>query len=162
MRQHQINLICGLAALGIGIGYGLCIPLQVSDFSEGYNISGRTLPYILTIIMILCGAALTVSAVKARAKLSASDRNSEKGCKCTGWKAHLRVVLYVLLVGGYVLGLSHIGLITSTFVVLLLAMFLSGAKNPVRSILISAVVSVSLYCFFTLLMDVYFPEGILW
>ena len=161
MQQHQINLICGLAALAIGISYGLCIPLQVSDFSEGYNISGRTLPYILAIIMILCGAALTVSALRTRAKQPVSTKQHEKDFKSTSWKAHVRVVLYVLLVAGYVLGLSHIGLITSTFVVLLLAMFLSGAKKPVLSVLISAVVSVSLYCFFTLLMEVYFPEGVL-
>ena len=70
MRKYQGNFICGITALGIGIAYGLSIPHQVSDFSEGYNISGRTLPYILTLVMIACGLALTVISLVQRHRFS--------------------------------------------------------------------------------------------
>ncbi|WP_300734399.1 hypothetical protein [uncultured Desulfovibrio sp.] len=70
MRKYQGNFICGITALGIGIAYGLSIPHQVSDFSEGYNISGRTLPYILALVMVACGLALTVISLVQRHRFS--------------------------------------------------------------------------------------------
>lgn len=40
-------------------------------------------------------------------------------------------------------------------------MLLSGAKNHIITIALSAASALLLYAFFTLLMDVYFPGGIL-
>lgn len=161
MRKYQGNFICGITALGIGIAYGLSIPHQVSDFSEGYNISGRTLPYILALVMVACGLALTVISLVQRHRFSKMYEGVPTPPNPVSWGGHFRVILYVLLVILYTLGLCHVGFIVSTVIATIFAMLLSGAKNHIITIALSAAFALLLYAFFTLLMDVYFPGGIL-
>lgn len=55
MTYHEKNLAVGLLALAVGLAYALCIPYEVSDYSEGHNVSGRTLPAILAVLLMLAG-----------------------------------------------------------------------------------------------------------
>ncbi|WP_363322530.1 hypothetical protein [uncultured Desulfovibrio sp.] len=57
--------------------------------------------------------------------------------------------------------MCHVGFIVSTVIATIFAMLLSGAKNHIITIALSAASALLLYAFFTLLMDVYFPGGIL-
>lgn len=155
MTRNEKNLLVGLLAFLIGVLYALCIFGQVSDYSEGHNVSGRTLPAILSGVIMLAGLSLAVLSRRAR-------RNDAPEDDAMPPAARRRVAAYVGLVAAYALGLTYVGFIVSTAAALWLAMRLSGAGRPLLTALIGAAGALSLYGFFTLVMDVYFPVGWLW
>ncbi len=161
MTNHTKNLLVGVLALLLGLAYALCIPHQVSDYSEGHNVSGRTLPAILAGLLMLAGAGLAVQSWLAR-RGSLSSGNRDGAATPLSRAAMLRMAAYVCLVAGYALGLTYAGFITSTAAAIWLAMRLSGAGRPVLTAAISLAGAGFLYVFFTLVMDVYFPDGWLW
>lgn len=156
MNTPAKNALVGVLALVIGLAYALCIPYEVSDYSEGHNVSGRTLPAILAGLLMLAGAGLAVQSWARRRKAPAPETAPADGA------ARRRMAAYVCLVAGYALGLTYIGFLTSTALALWLAMRLSGAGRPLLTAAISLAGAAALYVFFTLVMDVYFPEGWLW
>ena len=161
MTKHTKNLLVGVLALLMGLAYAFCIPHQVSDYSEGHDVSGRTRPAILAGLLMLAGAGLTIQSWLAR-RGGPSSGNGEETATPLSRAALWRMAAYVCLVAGYTLGLTYVGFIASTAVAIWLAMRLSGAGRPVLTAAISLVGAGFLYIFFTLVMDVYFPEGWLW
>lgn len=156
MTYHEKNLAVGLLALAVGLAYALCIPYEVSDYSEGHNVSGRTLPAILAVLLMLAGAGLSVRSWLARKRnLPAAGAETPPMSPA----ARRRVAAYACLVAGYTLGLTYVGFIVSTAAAMWLSMRLSGAGRPVLTAGISIAGAVFLYVFFTLVMDVYFPSG---
>lgn len=158
MNTPAKNALVGVLALVIGLAYALCIPYEVSDYSEGHNVSGRTLPAILAGLLMLAGAGLAVQSWARRHTVPAAEKPSAPA----DGAARRRMAAYVCLVAGYALGLTYVGFITSTTLALWLAMRLSGAGRPLLTAAISLAGAAALYVFFTLVMDVYFPEGWLW
>ena len=147
----------GVAAIVLGVGYALCIPWQVSDFSEGYNISGRTFPYIISGIMVLIGLGLTVTAWK---KLKTAYQH--EFCVPFSRETRIRICAYIALIAAYILGICYVGFAVSTVLACYTAMWLSGARNKKIILLISLVTTASIYVLFTIVMEVYFPETPLW
>ena len=147
----------GIAAIALGAGYALCIPWQVSDFSEGYNISGRTFPYIISALMVLIGMGITMTSWKKMKQAA-----QEEGQSALPKEVIRKIVGYVALISAYILGITHVGFIISTVVTCFLAMLLSGAKNKKLMALLSLITAASIYVLFTIVMEVYFPETPLW
>lgn len=156
-RQATNDMLTGLGAVVLSVAYYFAIPYCVSGYSEGHNISGRTIPYLVAGGMALIGVCLTARSALQRARLSdaASSPAFPPGVL-------RRTLLYVLLIVAYILGLTYVGFIVSTSLALFGAMHLTGARRYPLMAAISVVTGGVLYALFTLCMEVYFPAGWLW
>jgi len=70
-----------------------------------------------------------------------------------------RVILMILAIGVYILGVSHVGFLTSTFFLILFASRLSGARDWLRPVLFSLGILLVCYLLFEVWLKLALPRG---
>lgn len=159
MKKQIIKqeLIVGLCVMLIALIYAILTPFQASGYTEGNSISGRALPMCIAALLGFLGASHSYNNWKLHRSLP-PDREAPEPLDTEFIK---RVVLYLLAACAYVAGIEHIGFIVSSLAIIPCFILLSGGRNKVALIATSVVTPLALYVIFTIVMEIYLPDGLL-
>lgn len=149
--------IIGACVLGIAIIYGILIPFQASGYTEGNSISGRVLPVAIAALLGLLGASHAYNNWKLFRKLP-PDATEQPPLNRIFVK---RVILYLLASCAYVAGIEYIGFIVSSLIIIPCYILLSGGRNMKALVITSLATPLVLYAIFTVIMEIYLPDGLL-
>ena len=158
MRKAIAKRECmiGLCVLVMAIIYGIITPFQASSYTEGNSISGRALPLFIAMLLGFLGTLHSYSNWKLFQSLPA-DETVQEPLSPLFIK---RVVLYLLASCVYVAGIEYIGFIVTSFAVLPCLILLSGGRNKKALIATTVITPLVLYGIFTLIMEIYLPDGL--
>jgi hypothetical protein len=118
--------------------------------ATGFDASSRVFPMVVSGLLTLCGLALLLR--RLRAGLAKPLPARELGA----------TAICVVLVGGWVAALdAGAGFALSTFVLQAGLLWLSGQRDPVRLVLVAALVTVVTYLLFVMVLDVRLPRSFL-
>ncbi|MDL2210284.1 tripartite tricarboxylate transporter TctB family protein [Desulfovibrio sp. OttesenSCG-928-O18] len=158
MKKHLVKqeLIVGLCVMVIAVIYGILTPFQASGYTEGNSISGRALPLCIAALLGFLGASHSYNNWRLYKSLP-PDREAQEPLDKPFIK---RVVLYLLAACAYVAGIEYIGFIVSSLVIIPCFILLSGGKNKVALIATTIIAPLVLYAIFTVVMEIYLPEGL--
>lgn len=149
--------IIGICVLGMALIYEIITPFQASGYTEGSSISGRVLPLAIGALLGFLGALHAYNNWKLFASLPPETAQREPLSKAFV----KRVVLYLLAACAYVAGIEYIGFVVSSLVIIPCFIILSGGRNMKALIATSIITPLVLYGIFTLIMEIYLPEGLL-
>lgn len=149
--------IIGVCVLGIAIIYGTLIPFQASGYTEGNSISGRALPLAIAALLGLLGTLHGYNNWKLFLKLPPDTTEQPSINK----NFARRVVLYMLASCAYVAGIEYIGFIVSSLVIIPCYILLSGGRSMKPLVITSLATPLILYVIFTVIMEIYLPDGLL-
>ena len=149
--------IIGLCVVGLAAIYGVITPFQASSYVEGNSISGRALPLFIAALLGFLGGLHSYNNWKLFQRLP-EDEIKPEPLSATFIK---RVVLYLLAGCAYVAGIEYIGFIVTSIVILPCLILLSGGRSKKALIATSIITPLVLYGIFTLVMEIYLPEGLL-
>ena len=151
-EQRRDAWIGVVTAFGAAL-YLILIPWQVQPDHDGFaRISGRTVPYLIGATMLVLGALLCgLAARRARHMAPGGKRLFERD-------PVVRVAVYTGAIALYTVGIEQVGYMTSSAVMLLFAMWFSGARNRLVVLASVLVTPVVLYGVFHLLMQIPMPE----
>src|SRR5690606_17750291 len=117
------------------------------------GVSGRTLPYLAGVLMLLLGGALSLT---AWARAGRAAREAPEPVASTGWG---RVLIYTGLVALYAVSIASLGYVVSTAWALLAAMIFSGARGWLKLALVAAITPGILYGVFHVVMKIPLPDA---
>lgn len=145
MKKGNLVLAAICAVLGIGIiavasGYP-----TAADYGTGVPGPGLW-PIVISIVLLACTAILIFRTLKM---------SPEKNTKIELWTTGTRrVYLTMAILVVYLLVLPFLGFIISTFVLELIFIQWFAKKNPVITAVISAAITMVVYCAFRFLLNV--------
>ena len=59
--RYRSNLTAGIISVGLGMLCWIIIPYQIGeDYALTYGITSKTIPYAVSVLWIICGAALII------------------------------------------------------------------------------------------------------
>ena len=164
MNRHLVvrYIWIGIAALIIGLAYGICIPSQVLPYGEGYGISGQSLPKLIAAGLVLSGLLMIANGWRMLKKIQAAGKQAETQPGPLFGKAGLRRMLcYAGVLVVYFLLMERLGFIVSSIPALAAAMWLSGARSRIVIALTSVLAPPLLYLLFSSVMGIPLPRGVL-
>ena len=126
------------------------IPSQVKEV-KGFGVSPRVFPIILSMILLV----LSLSLFWRGHSNKATDKDTNE-YEISAKETKL-VLLTVLLIGAYIVMLEYLGYLITTVVVLGFLMYMYGQKNIKSIVITSLVIPLTIYYFFTKLMQIRLP-----
>ena len=144
-----------IAALAI-IFYVIPNYIDLEEEFELASLSPAFFPLLATWIIAALAGLLAISALW-QPKKTATDDGDEKWLspaeELSAYKAALVIVAYVL-------AMKYIGFLIATVLVLAVLLVLQDIKKPHQVVLISILVTGSVYLFFYFIMQVHLPAGL--
>lgn len=123
--------------------------LYSNNFANNEFYGPDFFPKLITIsMMILGGYMLVKSLLTFRKSTEAFEFNQQTA---------LKIVLFILLMAGYFLLFFIVGFIISSIIFLIFAQWIFGVKNKLIVIMVSVLVPIGLYLFFTQLFNIPIP-----
>ena len=147
----------GVATIAFSIFMFFSIKFFISD-SSFTGISGRVFPYVIDAFLLILGIALCWD---SRSRLSDCE-NGE--CLDTGaltGKQILDIVTWFGMVALYILGISYIGFMVSTFAILAASLWFLGLRKPIPFIAMVSIWPPLLWYLFHKIVEVQFPDALL-
>lgn len=136
----------------------LLIPSQVKVYMEGI-VNTRFLPYLVTILILICGLADIFKIVMKGKKETAEVQPADT--KKSGGKAgYLRVLGAVAAMGVWLWIVPSAGFVVSTVLLSAAIMLLAGNKSWIQIVLLSVILTMVVYCLFKLALNLRLPQGI--
>jgi len=123
--------------------------LYSNNFSNNEFYGPDFFPKIINISMMILGGYMLVKSLF-------TFKNSKESFKFNQQTA-LKILLFILLMIGYFLLFFILGFIISSIIFLLFAQWIFGVKNKLTIIIVSALVPIGLYLFFTQLFNIPIP-----
>lgn len=123
--------------------------LYSNNFSNNEFYGPDFFPKIITISMMILGGHMLVKSLLTL-------KNSKESFKFNQQTA-LKILLFILLMAGYFLLFFIVGFIISSIIFLLFAQWIFGVKNKLTIIIVSVLVPIGLYLFFTQLFNIPIP-----
>lgn len=149
------KFISGLAVTLVGILYWVATLYQVNGVPDAYGISSRTLPFLVSFVLVLLGSMLVVGSCKrwhravARPTESPGTRFSSRKC--------LRVVTYVGAIALYLLGILYISFTFSTALMVLFSMLFCGQRKRLVLVIVTLLAPLCIYFVFAKIMMIPLP-----
>ncbi len=145
MKKGNLVLAAVCAVLGVGIiAVALGYP-KAADYGTGVPGPGLW-PIVISIVLLACTALLLLKTLRM---------SPEKDTKIELWTTGTRrvyVTMGILVV--YLIVLPFLGFIISTFVLELIFLQWFAKKNPIITVVISAAITMVVYCAFRFLLNV--------
>lgn len=148
------DLWFGLAATAFSLFFALSTVLTVE--SRGDGVTGRTFPWLIAIALFSAGASFSLSTWR---KLRQSVRQSD--AKPLSGAGFTRIAVYMGTLCLYLLGIQFIGYVVSTVATLTFLMMYTGARNKAVIAVMAVLAPAGMWFAFARLMDVQFPEALL-
>ena len=141
------ELVIGLACIALGI----CVFVGAGSLQKvRLGIGPGGFPKFIAVVLMLLGAAQTIMAVSAG--VEAPKFNVEK-------KAATLFVSAVAVTAAYVALLPTVGFILLTPVLMLIMMYLFGAREYLKMIIIAVVTTIVVWLLFTEVFMIFLPVG---
>lgn len=121
-------------------------------------LNGRTFPYFIAVILFILGACLLYTTCKQLKR----DKQSLPPALHLSLGEMKRVALYLVILSLYCFGIVYVGYVVSTALTLLVLMIFNGAKNKIAIALMTAIVPCCMWYIFSVLMEVQFPQALLY
>jgi putative tricarboxylic transport membrane protein len=158
MARLNRDVVAGLVLVAIGVvGYlaarSIVAPVAVDPLGP------KTYPEILLGILGLLGVAIAIQGLRNGPGPTTTEDAEEEGEPEE--PAPLRMVAVLILGVVYVIVLGPLGYIVATAATLFALMLVLGLRNPLRAAGVGIAMTLVLYSFFDLLLEVPLPEGIL-
>lgn len=151
----------GIGVLCLGILFGLAIPFQVAATSESGNplVSGRTLPVIISALLVLLGALLAFKSHCACKECAPEDFSNVPAMEM---KARTkRVLTYLGAICVYMLCVSIIGFEISSGLMLIFAMWYTGCTSKLTIGVTAVLTPILIYLIFCKGMYMAMPDSLL-
>ena len=145
MKKGNLVLAAVCAVLGVGViamasGYP-----KAADYGTGVPGPGLW-PIVISIVLLACTAILIFRTLRM---------DPEKNTKIELWTTGTRrVYLTMAILAAYLFALPFLGFIIATFVLELIFIQWFAKKNPVITVVISAAITMVVYCAFRFLLNV--------
>lgn len=151
------DLVFGICTLCFTIFFGVSSIFTIStDGQDG--ITGQTFPFIITFILLALSFILLYKTVKSLKTIPEDQRVYTKAV--TSYET-MRILQFITALVLYVVGFIYIGFIVSTMAFLAYMMYFMHAPNKKIAGAIVIIAPLVLWYFFTKLMEVSFPEALL-
>lgn len=151
------DLYIGFASMAFSIFYGISTILTVKS-SSNITDSGRTFPYIITGLLFIISLTLVLNGIK---KINKVPCNQRTYMKLMQNDQAVRIIIYVIALSLYIFGFIYVGYIVSTTLYLVFLLSFMKAENKIVKYLIVLIMPVLLWLFFTIILEVQFPETLL-
>ena len=149
------ELLTGLTVVLIGVLYWLAALYQVDGIPDAYGISSRTLPSIVSSVLVLLGLLLAVEGYK-RWRCSPTIAVEQAKVRVATRKG-VRVLIYIGAIALYLLGIHYISFILSTGLMLLFSMLFCGQRNRIVLIVCTLLAPLCIYLVFAKIMMIPLP-----
>lgn len=161
MKKKTNDLIIGVVCLLVAIFYLVnAMSIKVFEGEGATFISSRTIPMLWGILMACLSLRLIWRGIKERAKSSKEQTKLQEKSK---WKKeNYTVAGTLLLLLLYVVGLYTAGFLVSTVFYLFLQILIltpKGKAHMVLTVLLSVIVTISIYILFVHALHVPLPAG---
>jgi len=144
--RYKDNLTAGILSIIFGIVLYLLIPIQIkAEASSTYGITSRSIPYALSVLVMICGAGLIIQSLLLK---NDEVKELEVGKELKGF-------LYMMLLLGYGIGVSK-NFMVSTIILGTATLAFVRCRKPLYYGIAAAVV-VLIYYIFTQLLHVRLP-----
>ena len=141
------ELVIGLACIALGI----CVFVAAGSLQKvRLGIGPGGFPKFISVVLMILGAAQTIMAVSAG--VEAPKFNVEK-------KAATLFLSAVIVTAVYVALLPTVGFVLLTPVLMLIMMYLFGAREYLRMIIIAVVTTIVVWLLFTDVFMIFLPQG---
>lgn len=147
----------GVATIAFSIFLFFSIRFFVSD-SAFTGISGRMFPYVIDAFFLILGTALCLD---SKSRLSHCENGECIEFNNLSKKQICDILTWIVMVCLYILGISYIGFMVSTFAVLAASLWFLGLRKPVPFIIMVAICPPLLWWVFHKLVEVQFPDALL-
>lgn len=151
------DLVFGICTLCFAIFFGISSIYTINTDGES-GVTGRTFPFIITSILLILSCILIYVTTKRIRQIPEDDRIYEE---CVTNYEMTRIIQFIIALIVYVLGFIYIGFIVSTTLFLAYMMYYMHAPNKKIAGAIVIIAPLLLWYFFTRLMEVSFPEALL-
>lgn len=140
---------------GMGLSLWLIIESLQFDYLSEFGPGPGFEPFWLGVFLSILSISLFINTFRRQA-----DEEDEKS-RLPGWKSLGRLGLILLLIAGFALGFSTLGLLLTVFLFVAIILFtLEGISIP-KSIFYGIVFSGFTFLIFSYWMDINFPKGFL-
>lgn len=140
---------------GMGLSLWLILESLQFDYLSEFGPGPGFEPFWLGVFLAILSISLFINTFRRQA-----DEEDEKSC-LPGWKSLGRLGLILLLIAGFALGFSTLGLLLTVFLFVAIILFtLEGISIP-KSIFYGIVFSGFTFLIFSYWMNINFPKGFL-
>jgi hypothetical protein len=167
MNQRTVDFILSIIVLALGLAtlfYLIPTQVEVSARYDLASLSPAFFPELAAWLLVVLGGLLLISqltaAGRARAGRGEAETDDETRQEFTSGD-ELRVWAVFLVSILYFYGLKYIGFIPATILGLAGLFLLQGVRGAGRLLVLSVVTAVLVYAFFHYVMNVHFPEALL-
>ena len=155
-EKFNWNLFVGITFILISFAGIIMVPYQVLEPNIGVRsiaFSPSTFPYI-SLSLVALFSVLTVFQTIFRKQGSGSEELVTP--------PKIRVLIPIAIFYGYVFIIEFIGMFVATFIAVALIALALGNRNWLTILFLSLTTSLCIWLFFSLLLQVYLPEGVLY
>lgn len=156
--ELQRDLWFGLATLAFAIFFGVATILTVQVDPGETGVTARTFPYIITGILGVLSFVFIINTIK---KLLKVQQDQKKYIPVLDKDEYKRAAIFLVSLFVYIICFIYVGYIVSSFAYMAFMLWHMKAKNRIAVILLTAITPFVLWYFFTVLVEVQFPEAIL-
>ena len=152
MLGYKKKMIPTAVIMAVDAAVFFSIPSQVNIYEEGL-VNTRFLPYLVTILIFICGVADLIKAFRERDKGEEEKTYFNK-------KGTLRVLAAVAALVVWLLLMPEIGFVISTVLLSAFIMLLAGNRSAVQILVLSLILTLSVYALFKLALNLRLPQGL--
>lgn len=155
-KKNWLDIAAACVALMVSVAFWLAAPYQIRFEGHAFGVTSRTFPYIAATLVGVCGVLLLVKSLRGSFRSETDDEE-------TGFNREelWRLWPYVAATFVYILLIPLLGYLSSTVLALAALLALSGARLSFIFLIVCILVPVGLYFFFSQVMQVPLPTGLL-
>lgn len=151
----KLDLWFGIATILFSLVFAVSI-LSIEVVIQGSAVTGRTFPWLVACFTFILGLSLTASSYK-----ELQGFRGEPGGNVYNKQQLNKIALYLALICLYVLGISFIGYMVSTAIFVAALLIFFGYRKKVIFLSLVLLLPVLMWYAFSQLIEVQFPEALL-
>ena len=146
-REIYAAIVWFLIAIYIFIA---SLGLPVGGWAGGRGIGARFFPQIVSVIIGICSLILLIKAFLLK--------SSKKSAKVSFYRDN-RLIFGSIMFITYILVINYLGFGMTTIAFLVIFSIYRGAKNPLKMLVLSILVTLTFYLMFSVWLKVALPQG---
>lgn len=162
MRFKDKDLWLGLGTMAFGamlLVYAIPHFIFAPSNVRALVLSPSFWPTIVAYIIILLGAALTISRIARLLEFGPASATTETGSESTPRYAWARLAASAALMVGLVMAIPTLGMVLASCIVYALFAVIIATPRPITSLIVAIVLPFVLYAFFAHIAGVSIPQG---
>jgi len=155
-EKFNWNLLAGITFIFLSIAGIIMVPYQVLEPKIGIRsiaFSPSTFPYISLSLVALFSILIVFQTI---------FRKLGSGSEELVTPPKIRVIIPMAIFCGYVFIIEFIGMFVATLIAVALIALALGNRNWLTVVFLSSITSLCIWLFFSILLQGYFPEGVLY